>query len=195
MSKRIGWLILAILLITACASTTGIAAQIGCTSHTAWGGSESSAQRDGGTFVQIPLRASVTVTHLTVSLSYTPHPDAGRGFAEVLLLVGVSDGPLTMADPLLPVMPTDLTFGPLDVSTTKGQPHNENPTMSDGVVAARIVKGSSGSALVDIPLNLPVPAGGVLWLRYDSVSDHQLDPEVQIVVTYENANCRSSVGG
>ena len=180
----------AALALVACTSGTGAStAATDCTPRTAWAGSESSAQHGGGTFVQIPLREAVTLTRVTVSLAYAPRPSYSTGFAEVLLLVGVSDGPLTMADPLLPVMPADPAFGPLDVTTTKGQPHNENAALSDGVIAARIVKGPTGTALVDVPLDQPIPAGGVIWLRYDSVSDHALDPEVQIVASYTPAGC------
>lgn len=160
-----------------------------CTPQTAWAGSESSAQHNGGTFVQIPVKQPITLTHLAVSLGYTPHPYTATGFGEVLLLAGISDSPLVMSDPLLPAMPTDPAFGQLNVTTTKSQPHNENPALSDGVVAARIVKGVSGTTLIDLPLNRPVPADGVLWVRYDSVSDMTLDPEIQLVASYQPGGC------
>jgi hypothetical protein len=160
-----------------------------CAPRTAWAGSETGSQRNQATLMQVRVRTGITVTHMTISDSFAEHTAV---YGEQLLLVGISDGPLTLSATKMPAVVTDPTFDPLRIDTTASR-HNEDPAMTNGVVAARIYKSSTGAAggLVDIPLNRPVPGGGVVWVRYDSVSptDVPTDPEVQVVLTYLPAGC------
>jgi hypothetical protein len=160
-----------------------------CTPRTAWAGSETTPQRGQATLVQIPVRTGITITHLTVSDSFAEHT---ANYGEQLLLIGVSDGPLTLSATKMPLLAADPTFDPLRIDTTAAS-HNEDPTMSTGMIAARIYKSATGAAggLVDLPLNRPVGAGGVVWVRYDSLSPVNVptDPEVQIILTYLPAGC------
>lgn len=177
---------LAVLLagLTLTASAGPSAADVTCATHTAWAGSETSTQHNTATLAQLPTAASVTLTHLTISASYVQRTGPA-GFSEVLLLVGVSAGPVTVGPHQLPAFTPDSVFTAQTV-TTGAAGHNENQVPAANVIAARILKSYTGdaSALIDLDLSEPVPAGGVLWVYYGSVSAQTLDPEVQTVVTY-----------
>lgn len=160
---------------------------VDCAPRTAWAGSETVTQYDTGTMVQIPATTPITLTHLTVSLGFAQHTP---GYAELLLMAGVSDTPVSLHGREFAVLPADPSFGPLQVDTGASG-HNENPVMSGGVIASRIYKTTdgAGNGLVDVDTQATVPAGGVLWVHYDSVSTAPTDPEVQVVATYTRAGC------
>lgn len=153
-----------------------------CASHTAWTGSETPRQHGTATLATMPILAPLTLTHLTVSISYAQR-SAPVGFSELLLLVGVSDTPLIVGPRLLPAMTVDPAFGQRVSSEAS---HNGGVSVGGDVIAARILKSFNGaaSALIDVDLSRSIPVGGVLWVRYDSVSTQTLDPEIQTVATY-----------
>lgn len=126
------------------------------------------------------------MTDIAVSDSFA---ERSPGWAEQLLLVGLSSGPLQVGPGQTPVFTPSPAFGSLAVSSPVS--HNENPYASGDVLKAAIFKTSTGSGggMVDIPIRRDVAPGDTLWVGYYSDSTTPTDPEVQVTVTYVQAGC------
>ena len=162
-----------------------------CTPRQVWAGSETTMQHNGNTLVRVPVSQPVSLRGLTVDAGYAQL--SGAGYAEMLLLVGVSHGAPQFDRSLFPVALADPAFGPLNVTTTGNVGHNENPSLTPGVVDARIVKSTQGTGHVTAERTfnpaLQLGPGDVLWVNYGSVSGSALDPEVQVVATVAAPGC------
>lgn len=162
-----------------------------CQVRTAWSGVESTAQQDGELLEQFPLTAPVEITRVEVSGSFAATSGVPSGFAEELVLLGASPGPVSVGADDVPVTQADPMFGPSQVDST--DPWNGQPALQDGVIGARIVKTTSLDAAFTVsfapPSPVTVPAGGVLWLFQGTIGPTPLDPEAQMVVSYLPGGC------
>ncbi len=168
----------------------GSTVQSTCAQRIAWAGSESSAQFNQATLFRVPISIPMTITRVTVSNAYAQRNGA-PGFAQELMLVGISTGPTQHDENMLPALPGSGDFAPNIVGTTGGSPHNENAQMSNAVIGSAIVKSyvGAGSSLTDVPIERVVNPGDEVWVYYGSMSGMVLDPEVQVTITYIPALC------
>lgn len=163
-----------------------------CNLHTAWGGLESSGQNGTAVLAQIPVKHRIELVSVNVDFSTAAVSGSLPAFSEELVLVGVSEGPLRIGPKVLPVMPPDPNFAPLQVSST-GAAYNDNPSLETGVVAAIISKTDGEGQATDQALATFSPArnvwaGGRIWIRMGELGV-SMDPEVQTVITYRNPGC------
>lgn len=161
-----------------------------CTPRTAWAGAESPGL--SGQFLdQWPATVPVRLTDLTVSWAYAPTGPATPAFREALLLAGTSPGAVHLDGPT-PPLTAALDWGaPSWETNPPGQPVSGNGQVSGNVLAARILKTAGGvqsaADSVTVPVDVTLPAGGVLWVFAGTVPG--FDVEVQTVVTYLPGGC------
>lgn len=171
---------LAVMLASGALLTAAPASAPSCAPRQAWFGVEAPDLHNGQVLASAPATSAVQVSRVTVDLAAAPLPPA-PGFYEVLALVGVSAGSVNPDATLLPAMPADSAFGPVALRST-GSAVGGNTNLSDGVVAAVILKAGHGEGTardVTLPVNITIPAGGALWVRLGEIGP-PVDAEAQI---------------